>query len=133
MREGDSAATLVVIASIVLAGFVWWLSRQLGVSFEVTLDFLKGFVLLLVLYGACSWVASQAEWSNPWPILLPGFFFASWPIIVAKGSRTPDFFIERGLDPAYVWWATPGFRGVGLVVLFALAIWIYAKKNRYRQ
>lgn len=123
---GAGALAFVVVASI------WWLSREIGVSMEDTMDFVGRGVGVVVFYLLASWGASSAGMSNPWQFLVPGFWWASWPLIVAKGTTTPDFMARYGADLEFVWWASPGFRWVTLLATLGLAFWLYVRKNSYR-
>ncbi|WP_448134501.1 hypothetical protein [Stenotrophomonas rhizophila] len=125
---------LIAIGAICAVGLLacWWLSQSLGVSMEMTIRFVGCVLGVVGLYGGGSWFASTTGWSNPWPFLLPGLWWAWWPVIIAKGTSTPGLLVLHGVDPGFVWWATPSFRWLTLAVTIAAATWFYVRENRYR-
>lgn len=132
MRDNSGLFAWLAFGFICVVAGVWWLSGWLDVSVEVTIRFLKFALLVGVIYGGWSWFEAQAGRSNPWPFLFPGLWAASWPLVIAKGTSTPEFMTLRGVDPGFSWWATPTSRWLCLVVLAALATWVYRRANSYR-
>lgn len=130
MKDDNGVVVLLVIAGIVLAGFFWWLSQKLGVSMEVITRVAGYVTLVLVVYGAWSWYNNSEGKSNPWPFLFPSLWLASCPLIIAKGTTTPDFLVTHGVDQEFVWWATVWFRCLIFVVTAGLAAWLYWKPKR---
>ncbi len=132
MKDDNGVVVLLIIAGIGLAVFFWWLSQKLGVSMDVIMRVVGWAALVLVLYGAWSWYNSSEGKSNPWPFLFPLLWCASWPLIIAKGTSTPDFLVIHGVDPEFAWWATLWFRCLILGVTAGLAVWIHWKSNSDR-
>lgn len=132
MKDDSGVVVIGAVAVIGVVAFIWWLSRYLGVSMEVTMGFVGRAFGVIMLYGLASWGASSVDWSNPWPFLFPALWWASWPVVIAKGTTTPEFLALHGVDPGFVWWATPSFRWITLIAAVGFATWLYVRANRYR-
>lgn len=132
MKDDSGVMLIGAVAIIGVVAFVWWLSQALGVSMEVTTDFVERAVVVMVLYGLASWGASLVGWSNPWPFVFSALWWASWPVIIAKGTTTPEFLVIHGVEPAFVWWAATSFRWLILLATAGPAAWLYWKENSER-
>lgn len=128
----ENVAAVAVILGVVVAVSLWSLAQSIGVSTGAAFQSALGVIGVVACYLLGYRLLDPAGWSNPWPFLFPGLWFASWPVVIEKGTSTPEFMIRWGADLEFVWWATPGFRWLILAVLVALAFWVYRRANSYR-
>lgn len=128
----ENVAAVAVIVGIVATVSLWSLAKSIDVSTGAAFQSALVVVGVVVCYLLVYRLLDPAGWSNPWPFLFPGLWFASWPAVIEKGTSTPEFMIRFGADLEFFWWATPGFRWLILGVLIALATWVYRRANSYR-
>lgn len=101
-----------------------WLGVDVGTI--VTLirnSFVVGLALALTLV-----VSHIKGWPLLWEPVLPMLWCAWWPLVLAKGMTTPKFFVDRGIDPQFEWWAADWVFWAALLAAALLAAGLYWRR-----